>query len=90
MARSVLWMLDHPAEAAAMGVNGRERVRSHFSVDVMCEALDSLYSDLLGQAVPDPLPASPDRVRRPVSSDRRSRVTQPHACSSRLRRPGSQ
>ncbi len=52
MARSVLWMLDHPAEAAAMGANGRERVRSHFSTDVMCSALDALYSDLLGQVVP--------------------------------------
>ncbi len=57
MARSVIWMLDHPGEAAEMGVNGRDRVRSHFSVDVMCEALDTLYSDLLGQVVPD---ASPD------------------------------
>ena len=52
MARSVLWLLDHPAEAAAMGAAGRERVRSHFSTDVMCGALDELYSDLVGQVVP--------------------------------------
>lgn len=52
MARTVLWMLDHPAEAVAMGAAGRERVRSHFSTDVMCGALDELYTDLLGQVVP--------------------------------------
>jgi glycosyltransferase involved in cell wall biosynthesis len=51
MARSVLWLLEHPAEAAAMGAAGRERVRSHFSAEVMCGALDELYSDLVGQVV---------------------------------------
>lgn len=55
LARAVLWMLDHPDEAAAMGACGRERVRSHFSPAVMCGALDELYSELLGQAgVPRP------------------------------------
>lgn len=49
LARSVLWMLDHPREAAEMGVCGRERVRSHFSPAVMCGALDEVYSELLGQ-----------------------------------------
>jgi glycosyltransferase involved in cell wall biosynthesis len=53
MARSVLWLLDHPAEAAAMGAAGRERVRGHFSTEVMCGALDELYSDLVGQVVPE-------------------------------------
>ena len=53
MARSVLWLLEHPAEAAAMGAAGRERVRSHFSAEVMCRALDELYSDLVGQVVPE-------------------------------------
>ena len=52
MARSVLWLLDHPAEAAAMGAAGRERVRSHFSAEVMCGALDELYSDLVGLVLP--------------------------------------
>ncbi len=35
-----------------MGAAGRERVRSHFSTEVMCGALDELYSDLVGQVVP--------------------------------------
>jgi glycosyltransferase involved in cell wall biosynthesis len=49
LARSVLWMLDHPAEAAAMGACGRERVLSHFAPPVMCQVLDSVYGELLGQ-----------------------------------------
>ena len=52
LADAVLWLLDHPEEAAEMGRCGRERVRSHFSPDVMCGALDELYSGLLGQVVP--------------------------------------
>jgi glycosyltransferase involved in cell wall biosynthesis len=60
LARSVLWMLDHPAEAEEMGRQARDRVRSHFRPDVMCEALDALYSDLLGQPTDTRLPA-PER-----------------------------
>jgi len=52
LADAVLWMLDHPAEAAEMGRCGSERVRSHFSTDVMCGALDELYTGLLGQVLP--------------------------------------
>jgi glycosyltransferase involved in cell wall biosynthesis len=52
LATSVLWMLDHPDEALEMGRCGRERVRSHFTREVMCRALDELYSDLLGLAAP--------------------------------------
>jgi glycosyltransferase involved in cell wall biosynthesis len=48
LADSVEWLLDHPEQAAQMGVLGRERVRQHFSPRVMCEALDELYSELLG------------------------------------------
>ena len=35
-----------------MGERGRERVRSHFAPEVMCEALDALYSGLLGLPAP--------------------------------------
>ena len=35
-----------------MGRCGSERVRSHFSIDVMCGALDELYTGLLGQVLP--------------------------------------
>jgi glycosyltransferase involved in cell wall biosynthesis len=48
LADSVEWLLDHPEQAAQMGALGRERVRQHFSPSVMCEALDELYSELLG------------------------------------------
>jgi hypothetical protein len=41
-------MLDHPEDAREMGLRGRERVRSHFARKVMCDALDELYSELLG------------------------------------------
>jgi glycosyltransferase involved in cell wall biosynthesis len=49
LAQSVLWMLEHPREAAEMGACGRERVRSHFSPAIMCGVLDELYGELLGQ-----------------------------------------
>ena len=49
LARSVLWLLDHPVEAAQMGEGGRARVRAHFGPEVMCGALDDLYGELLGQ-----------------------------------------
>jgi glycosyltransferase involved in cell wall biosynthesis len=48
LASAVLWMLDHPEDAREMGLRGRDRVRSHFARKVMCDALDELYSELLG------------------------------------------
>ena len=48
LAEGTLWMLQHPQEARLMGERGRERVRSHFGPEEMCEALDLLYSGLLG------------------------------------------
>jgi len=53
LAAAVVWMLDHPAEARRMGLQGRERVRSHFGPQVMCGALDELYSELLGLPAPE-------------------------------------
>ena len=51
LAGAVVWMLDHPDEAALMGEQARERVRSHFATEAMCTALDELYSELLGVPV---------------------------------------
>jgi glycosyltransferase involved in cell wall biosynthesis len=65
IARAVLWMLDHPEEAAEMGRCGRDRVRSHFAPGVMCGALDELYSGLLGQVAA----ASGQRSSAGVSTD---------------------
>jgi len=55
LAQGTLWMLQHPDDARLMGKQARERVRSHFSPEEMCEALDILYSGLLG------LPVAADR-----------------------------
>jgi len=55
LARSVLWMLDHPVEAEAMGAQARARVRPSFAPELMCAALDDLYGELLGRPVPVPV-----------------------------------
>jgi glycosyltransferase involved in cell wall biosynthesis len=57
LARAVTWMLDHPEEARRMGLQGRERVRSHFGPAVMCDGLDRMYSQLLG--LPEPAGVRP-------------------------------
>lgn len=48
LAAAVGWLLDHPAEAAQMGKQGRDRVRTLFTQDRMCADLDQVYADLLG------------------------------------------
>jgi glycosyltransferase involved in cell wall biosynthesis len=48
LAGCVLWMLDHPDEARAMGEAGRAVVRSTFGPATMCALLDEMYSELLG------------------------------------------
>jgi glycosyltransferase involved in cell wall biosynthesis len=53
-ARAVGWLLDHPAEAAAMGRQGCRRVRSAFAPQAMCAAVDACYRGLLGLPVPGP------------------------------------
>jgi glycosyltransferase involved in cell wall biosynthesis len=64
LAAAVLWMLDHPGEARQMAAQGRERVRSHFGPSVMCDALDELYSQLLGLPAPTAAVATTDRADR--------------------------
>ena len=39
----VEYLLDHPAEAAAMGAAGRERALTAFDIDSTCEAYGALY-----------------------------------------------
>lgn len=65
MADAVLWLLDHPVEAAAMGRAGRARVDGHFTQARMCADLDALYSAQLGLPEPPPC-ARTDAVREPV------------------------
>ncbi|MDP9183822.1 MAG: glycosyltransferase family 4 protein [Actinomycetota bacterium] len=48
LAEATVWLLEHPEEARLMGEQGQQRVRSHFGPEAMCQALDELYSELLG------------------------------------------
>ena len=59
LANAVRWMLTHPPESEQMGKQGRERVRSLFTPERMCAALDEVYADLLGLA---PLTAADEAV----------------------------
>jgi glycosyltransferase involved in cell wall biosynthesis len=54
LARSVIWMLDHPREARRMGEQGRAMVRAQFQPRIMCALLDEAYRSLLGLPMPAP------------------------------------
>jgi glycosyltransferase involved in cell wall biosynthesis len=57
LAQAAVWLLEHPDEAAMMGEQARDRVRSHFATETMCRALDELYAELLGLPVGSADPA---------------------------------
>lgn len=69
LATAVEWLLDHPVQAAQMGAQAQERVRQHLGPDVMCQALDQLYSELLG--LPEQQPAEPVAIAQPSGARRR-------------------
>jgi glycosyltransferase involved in cell wall biosynthesis len=48
LADRVVWLLDHPDEAALMGKQARDLVRTLFAPQRMCGVLDEVYSSLLG------------------------------------------
>jgi glycosyltransferase involved in cell wall biosynthesis len=48
LAGHVVWLLDHPDEAALMGKQARDLVRTLFAPQRMCGVLDEVYSSLLG------------------------------------------
>jgi glycosyltransferase involved in cell wall biosynthesis len=50
LAARVVWLLDHPEEAALMGKQARDLVRALFAPERMCAVLDEIYSLLLGTA----------------------------------------
>lgn len=50
LAARVVWLLDHPEEAARMGEQARDLVRTLFAPQRMCAVLDEIYSSLLGSA----------------------------------------
>jgi hypothetical protein len=75
LASAVLWMLDHSRDAARMGLQGRELVRAHFARKIMCDALDELYSELLGLPVHATsgqvgVDVLPEQVRRTAATTR--------------------
>lgn len=59
LAARVVWLLNHPEEAARMGEQARDLVRVLFAPERMCTVLDEIYSFLLGTA-----PTSADRGMR--------------------------
>jgi glycosyltransferase involved in cell wall biosynthesis len=63
LARSVLWMLDHPAEARRMGQTGSRWVRWMFDPTLMCTLIDHTYSQLLGLPGPN-AEAPPQRAHQ--------------------------
>jgi glycosyltransferase involved in cell wall biosynthesis len=44
---AIEWMIDHPAERAAMGARGRELCRTRFAAATMVEQLESIYAGVL-------------------------------------------
>lgn len=46
LAGAMGWMLDHPAECAAMGGRGRARVESRFSLEAMVAGYERVYDSL--------------------------------------------
>jgi glycosyltransferase involved in cell wall biosynthesis len=50
LAQAMLWMLDHPAEAAAMGEQGRRRVLAEFTAGCMARQTANVYRTALTQA----------------------------------------
>ena len=46
LADAIVWMMDHPAEAAAEAAKGRERVLSHHTWEAHAAHLASLFRDM--------------------------------------------
>jgi glycosyltransferase involved in cell wall biosynthesis len=73
LAACVLWLLDHPDAARAMGAAGRDRVRAGFSTDVMCAVVEACYWRLLGLPEPDHVPGPASVVRLDTRKAARAR-----------------
>ena len=52
MAERLVWLIEHPAEAAAMGQNGRRRIAGDFTVQKMARAFETIYERSLAVGVP--------------------------------------
>ncbi|MEA2579528.1 MAG: hypothetical protein QOE83_420 [Actinomycetota bacterium] len=73
LAERVVWMLDHPAAAAAMGHRARAKVRAMFAPATMCAVLDELYCRSLGLPVPPVTDEEPE-VEDPAEAIRLRRL----------------
>jgi len=49
LAEAVLWLVEHPDEAAAFGRAGRERAAQHFDLRVMVRQYERLYERLVSK-----------------------------------------
>jgi glycosyltransferase involved in cell wall biosynthesis len=47
LAEALLWLLEHPVEATAFGIAGRERIGRHFDLQAMVHAYEQLYEQLV-------------------------------------------
>ena len=70
LATSVLWMLDHPEQAARMGEQGRARVRAQFRAEDMCSLIDTTYRELLG--LPTATGSGPSVASPGLNAERRN------------------
>ncbi|HLW18240.1 MAG TPA: glycosyltransferase family 4 protein [Actinomycetota bacterium] len=84
LARSVLWMIEHPERAKRMGEQGRARVRSIFVPEQMCALLDASYRRLLGM----PQVGAATRMSRLRIDRARARSAAPTLVNGRSRDTG--
>jgi len=49
LADAIIWMLDHPDEAARFGETGRNRVADHFEISRMVRQYEELYERLVAE-----------------------------------------
>jgi glycosyltransferase involved in cell wall biosynthesis len=61
LANAIEWLIQHPAEAAAMGRRGQELVKERFNWPTEARKLTLLYDELLRGGTPNELIASPGR-----------------------------
>lgn len=75
LAAATCWLLEHPIDATAMGLQGRMLVRKLFTRERMCAALDEVYSALLGAGPDDISPLTPAIELADLASAVRSEVS---------------
>lgn len=49
MANAIVWFLDHPAEAREMGQRARERILTHFTVELTARKMSLVYEEIWRQ-----------------------------------------